>query len=427
MQQVPFFIRTVAPDNLLIDLLVAELCARGFPENPSERVVLFGEWDSIYSRTFEHALHGQPTGGCKGKYIKVEFYPYLRGLDGAGLDGASKQVRLVRAGDKPASERKDSQIEWPEGRDQRDYVRRIVKEISDPATAHSFETEVKAVGMIGRDVHDKLVLAQALRAAFPDRVLFTTDLDARLLHPDVTGYTRNIIVASSLPLTLRKDLQGGIPPFRDSYQTATFLGARYAAADDGKRDERLGAIKAELAKPRLFEIGLRDKVELGTKVSRKPEDERRVTYAVLVAVVLLGLGGLVTFTRFVPAMSTARLWLFRNKPAEAHFDTASKVVSGLEAVAFGFAVGIVIELCAPGSTGYNGALLLGMTTAAFFWAFLYPGIRGLSASKTGGGPSAMSRWLRFGLRVAFFVWLAWSLVEMWQAPRLKIYANLSLP
>src|SRR5215212_977521 len=70
VQQVPFFIRTVAPDNLLIDLLVAELCARGFPENPSERVVLFGEWDSIYSRTFEHALHGQPTGGCKGKYIK---------------------------------------------------------------------------------------------------------------------------------------------------------------------------------------------------------------------------------------------------------------------------------------------------------------------------------------------------------------------
>jgi hypothetical protein len=416
VQQVPFFIRTVAPDNVLIDLLVAELCARGFADNQSRRVVLFGEWDSLYSRTFEQALHGQPRDGCGGKHIKVEFYPYLRGLDGAGLDGASKQVRLVRAGDKPASERKDSQIEWPEGRDQRDYVRRIVKEISDPASAQQYETEVKAIGMIGRDVHDKLVLAQALRAAFPDRVLFTTDLDARLLHPDVTGYTRNIIVASSLPLTLRdRQLQGGIPPFRDSYQTATFLGARYAAADDGRREALLGSIKAELARPRLFEIGLRDKVELGTKVSRKPEDERRVTYAVLVALVLLGLGGLVTFTRFVPAMSAARLWLFSNKPAEAHFDTASKVVSGLEAAAFGFAVGMVIELCAPGSTGYDGALLLGVTTAAFFWAFLYPGIRGLSASKTGGGPSWLSRWLRFGLRVALFVWLAWNLAELWEA------------
>ena len=76
---------------------------------------------------------------------------------------------------------------------------------------------------------------------------------------------------------------------------------------------------------------------------------------------------------------------------------------------------MVIELCAPGSTGYDGALLLGVTTAAFFWAFLYPGIRGLSASKTGGGPSWLSRWLRFGLRVALLAWLAWNLTELWEA------------
>ena len=66
VQQVPFFIRTVAPDDLLIDLLVTELCARGFNENQSERVVLFGEWDSVYSRTFEQALHGQPKNGWCG-------------------------------------------------------------------------------------------------------------------------------------------------------------------------------------------------------------------------------------------------------------------------------------------------------------------------------------------------------------------------
>jgi hypothetical protein len=413
-RQGPFFVRTVAPDDVLINLLVAELCSRGFAYGDSDRVVLFGEWDSIYSRTFADALQGQSGKGCEGKPIRVEFYPYLRGLDGAGLDGASKQVRLVRSGDKPASERKDSQIEWPEGRDQRDYVRRIVKEITDQVKAQSSETEVKAVGMIGRDVHDKLVLAQALRAAFPDRVLFTTDLDARLLHPDVTGYTRNIIVASSLPLTLRQPLQVGIPPFRDSYQTATFLGARYAVVDDGKRGEMFAAIRTELAKPRLFEIGLRDKVELGTAVSRSPEEERRVTYAVAVGALLAGLGGLIVFSRFVPAMSAARLWLFRNKPAEAHFDTASKVVSGLEAAAFGFAVGVVIELCAPGSTGARGAFLLGITTAAFFWAFLYPGVRALSASRAAAGSTRAGRWLKFGLRVALFALLAWALVTRWE-------------
>ena len=179
---------------------------------------------------------------------KNKICEHLRGLDRAGLDGASKTVRLVRSGDKsPASAKKLA--DRIAGRDQRDYVRRIVKEITDQVKAQSSETEVKAVGMIGRDVHDKLVLAQALRAAFPDRVLFTTDLDARLLHPDVTGYTRNIIVASSLPLTLRQPLQVGVPPFRNSYQTATFLGARYAVVDDGKRGEMLfAAIRTELAK-----------------------------------------------------------------------------------------------------------------------------------------------------------------------------------
>ena len=110
-----------------------------------------------------------------------------------------------------------------------------------------------------------------------------------------------------------------------------------------------------------------------------------MTYAVAVGALLAGLGGLIVFSRFVPAMSAARLWLFRNKPAEAHLDTASKVVSGLEAAAFGFAVGVVIELCAPGSTGARGAFLLGITTAAFFWAFLYPGVRALSASRAAAG------------------------------------------
>jgi len=114
-------------------------------------------------------------------------------------------------------------------------------------------------------------------------------------------------------------------------------------------------------------------------------------------------------------MSAARLWLFRNQPAEAHFDTASKVVSGLEAAAFGFAVGVVIELCAPGSTGFSGAFLLGITTAAFFWAFLYPGVRGLSASKAAAGSTRAGRWLKFGLRLALFAWLAWGLVTMWEA------------
>ena len=66
--------------------------------------------------------------GPIGKSFELENYPYLRGLDGANIDGAARQVRLVPRGDKPKDDKEPS-IEWPESRDQRDYVRRLVEQI----------------------------------------------------------------------------------------------------------------------------------------------------------------------------------------------------------------------------------------------------------------------------------------------------------
>ena len=82
--------------------------------------------------------------------------------------------------------------------------------------------EFKAIGVLGSDVYDKLMILQALRKNFP-RALFTTDLDSRLTH------------SSQLPLDAQSGrgfpfralnwprLQTPIPPFRDSYQTALFF------------------------------------------------------------------------------------------------------------------------------------------------------------------------------------------------------------
>ena len=119
------------------------------------------------------------------------------------------------------------------------------------------------------------MILQALRDSFQDRMVFTTDLDSRLLHPVVNRYTRNLIVASSLPLALGDDLQCGIPPFRDSYQTAMFLAARYAASrmrTEGQGDgggcrsvnttELEGRIGDAISHPLLYEIGRDGLVEL---------------------------------------------------------------------------------------------------------------------------------------------------------------------
>src|SRR5262249_26978822 len=118
------------------------------------------------------------------------------------------------------------------------------------------------------DVYDKLLVLQALRQEFPKATFFTTDLDARMLHPSEVTWTRNLIVASSFGLELRRPLQHGIPPFRDSSQSASFLAAQVAfiSAPDRKQDaqeyrkyqEGLGT----MIPVRVFEIGRHVAVDL---------------------------------------------------------------------------------------------------------------------------------------------------------------------
>jgi len=81
---------------------------------------------------------------------------------------------------------------------------------------------LKAIGILGTDVYDKLLLLQALRKKFPGIIFFTTDLDARLLHPEEIKWTRNLVIASGFGLQLHPKIQKGIPPFRDTYQTTIF-------------------------------------------------------------------------------------------------------------------------------------------------------------------------------------------------------------
>jgi hypothetical protein len=85
------------------------------------------------------------------------------------------------------------------------------------------EKGVVAIGILGSDVHDKLMILEALSQYFPHKLFFTTDLDAAYNHPAKRRQTHNLLVASAFDLKLRPELQGTILPFRDSYQTAFFL------------------------------------------------------------------------------------------------------------------------------------------------------------------------------------------------------------
>jgi hypothetical protein len=127
------------------------------------------------------------------------------------------------------------------------------------------DTRIKAIGILGSDIYDKLLVLQAVYELFPQAIFFTTDMDARFLHPDELPWTRNLVIASSFGLRLHPALQKNTPPFRDSYQTSLFFATRLAMTR-GKEDPDLSdCLSACLREPMIYEVGRTDAFRLKTE------------------------------------------------------------------------------------------------------------------------------------------------------------------
>jgi hypothetical protein len=248
---------TAVQDEALAKLLVDEFQRRGMAMDGSKQVVLIGEWDTIYGRAFPKMLAKALPSKRGGRSIEpVRTVSFLRGLDGAlpGQEGvASSRERDVEK----VSKDEWQSFEYPQGRSQLDYLRRLESELRKLRTSdgHAF-ADIFAIGVVGSDVYDKQLILQAVRDEFPGKLFFTTDLDAGLFHPSQYHWSRNLLVASGLGLQLHPDLQRRYPPFRESYQTATYL-ACLAALDAlaGDLEGRFDKRHLDLLRPQLFEIG----------------------------------------------------------------------------------------------------------------------------------------------------------------------------
>lgn len=280
----------VTSDDVLLESLVKELHRRQVAIE-HDRIALIGEWDSFYARalplTFAAAAC-QYVGKCPsleegiddllaGKRSLGEFnilqYSYLSGLDGDASDDRARRSKVKEGSkekDKEKAEGKErfrdiDSYERPEGQAQLDYVRRLVARIKaesqDSGSAGDRSTEakrgqLKAIGILGRDTYDALLILQAVREQFPNTLFFATDLDARYFHEDEQKWTRNLIVVSQFGLQLGSSLQQSIPPFRNSLQTSAFFAVLQA----------IGRITSQgangLVPPRIFEIGRHGAVDL---------------------------------------------------------------------------------------------------------------------------------------------------------------------
>ncbi len=239
-----YIIRSIGQDENLAKALVWELEQRGvnrknsFIKNKCEDgLIVISEQDSLYARALtQHFIDSVDTYCRKMEYEKspVSKFTYLRGLDGKlpDLDESSRKSQDTQ--DKKEQKNLITQLddaspEHAEGRNQYDYLRRLIDKIEELDRGEGLGiNRIKAIGIFGNDVYDKLLILQALRDRFKHKIFFTTELDARYLHADQTKWARNLVVASNFDLTLRPELQGSIMPFRDSYQTSMYLAALLA-------------------------------------------------------------------------------------------------------------------------------------------------------------------------------------------------------
>jgi hypothetical protein len=306
----------VATDDQLAEEMLYELSLRGVnftkmkgdSVEPVHHLVLLSEWDTFYARmlwlTYAaklainlHATASKLHATAPQKYPVsiLEKYPvstladfieryrknetpqppnlhqffYLRGLDGQTVGNDSGSAR--DSDSKDATQASPTSLEdlrkWPpdankaEGRAQFDYLSRLGEQLATLEEQLSTRGEyIKAIGVVGSDVYDILLILQALRYRFPNALFFTTGLDARFWHPRELSWSRNLIVTSGYGLMLHPDLHPNVPmpPFRDSSQTAQF--AAVLAALGHPHLTTLSFIP-----PRRFEIGKRGPVDLSVQ------------------------------------------------------------------------------------------------------------------------------------------------------------------
>ncbi|HEV2175046.1 MAG TPA: hypothetical protein VGR71_15850, partial [Nitrospira sp.] len=243
----------IGSDDQRFEALIAELERRQVRLG-WDAVILIGEWDSFYGRTlpiefraaacakvatFTEAdlkqiqvpvaikgwcstvpravdLQIQRPADYESLTLNVFRYSYLGGLDGEiPGDDASRAARAAKA--TAGDQSKDSTRDRPEGTSQIDYVRALVARI------HYEGEGARAIGILGTDPYDALLIIKALRPSFPHAIFFTIDLDARHLHASEYKSTRNMVIASPFGLQLEGGIQRDVPPFRSSYQTSAYF------------------------------------------------------------------------------------------------------------------------------------------------------------------------------------------------------------
>ena len=256
--------------------------------------MLITELDTLYGRSFPSAFiqaasghdphnkpadsrHGDTQTGNGGDDLQwIHRFSYLRGLDGqvpakmrSGTASAPTQGATSSG---QQGQQLKSKIKRAASTPRFDYLRRLAYRVErlDRELRKHYCGSIKAIGVLGSDVYDKLLILQALRERFPNTLFFTADMDARYMHPAEFNWTRNLIVGSSHGLEPDLAFGDNIPPFRDSYQTSRFLATLLALSNARKSKQEIECMLV----PRVYEIGRTAAKELTDTHNIPPNPKR---------------------------------------------------------------------------------------------------------------------------------------------------------
>ena len=205
---------------------------------------------------------------------RIHAYHYLRGIDGR-LPGDKDNQR--EAEQKTQLGQNAVATEATEGLNQSDYLRRLARQMKEDNARWQREdgSGIRAVGLLGSDIYDKLMILRALRPHFPGTVFFTNNYDAHFERRDDWDDTRNLVIASPFGSTVPEIYieRRHIPPFRDNNQTSMYVGTLVATTK----------MKGEDAKwlswqPRIFEIGRRGAYDLSPPWYRWQPGQSKIVF-----------------------------------------------------------------------------------------------------------------------------------------------------
>jgi hypothetical protein len=279
------FLRTITTDDTLLSKLIEELKLRGVRAESKmtndwaskvDHIVILSEWDTPYGRSLSTTFAAKASGQTfteisndRKKWPRwIHSYRYLRGIDGqlpgeSGKDNSREQPPKNQLGQETVA------IESTEGLNQSDYLRRLARQLKEMNAflQRKYGSGIRAIGLLGSDTYDKLMILRALRPEFPDAVFFTNNYDAHFEQHDDWGDAHNLIIASPFGSRLSPKIyrqEEHVAPFRDNNQTSMYVGTLVATG-------RMKTAKAErlLQHPHIFEISRRGAFDLSAKFSRR--------------------------------------------------------------------------------------------------------------------------------------------------------------